>query len=363
MEIKRLISLDALRGITIAAMILVNYPGSWDHIYAPLGHAAWNGITPTDLIFPFFLFIVGVSIAFAYSRQLEAGKPFNKMVGKIITRSLKIFVVGLLLNLYPDLNFADVRIAGVLQRIAVVFLVCAILFLKTSVKTQWIVGGVLLVGYWLTMTLIPTPGFDTAMLEPGKNLAATIDSKILPGKMWQGTWDPEGLFSTIPALVTAISGMIAGKLLLGNKSWDQKVIYLLIAGFVLTIAGSVWSWFFPINKNLWTSSYVLFTSGLALLCLGTLIYLIDVLKYTKWTSFGIIYGSNAITIYVLAALLSPVFYGLNVGGQSLNNHFITMAINAGIDAKFASMVYALLFVGINFIPALILYKKKIFIKL
>lgn len=363
MEIKRLISLDAFRGITIAAMILVNNPGSWEHIYAPLRHAAWDGITPTDLIFPFFLFIVGVSIAFAYTRQIEEGKPFNKMMVKIISRSLKIFAVGLFLNLFPDFNFTDVRIAGVLQRIAVVFLICAILFLKTSARTQWIVGGLILVGYCMVMTLIPTPGFDAVVLNPGQNIAAWFDSLFLPGKMWQDTWDPEGLLSTLPALVTTISGMLAGTLLLGKKTWEQKVIYLLIAGFVLTVLGSVWSWFFPINKNLWTSSYVLFTSGLALLTLGTLIYLVDILKHSKWTKFGIIYGSNAIAIYVIAALLGPVFYGINIGGQSLNNHFLGLATQAGMSPDFASMIYAIIYIGINFIPALILYRKKIFIKL
>lgn len=364
MEIKRLLSLDAFRGITIAAMILVNYPGSWGNIFDPLKHAQWNGITPTDLIFPFFLFIVGVSIAFAYTKRIEAGTPLNKVYTKLVFRALKIYAVGLILNLIPDFNFADLRYAGVLQRIAVVFLICGFLFLKTSWKIQAITGVVLLVGYWLAMTLIPTPGFDTAMLEPGQNLAAWIDSKLLPGKMWQGTWDPEGLFSTLPALGTAIAGILTGTLLLGKKTWEQKVIYILIAGFVLTIAGSVWSWTFPINKNLWTSSYVLFTAGLALLTLGTLIYIVDVLGYKKWTSFGVIYGSNAITIYVLAALLGLIFYDLKFGGESLNVHFLNLfSTSFGLGPEFVSMVYALIFVGINFIPAYILYRKKIFIKL
>jgi predicted acyltransferase len=182
--------------------------------------------------------------------------------------------------------------------------------------------------------------------------------------MWQGTWDPEGLFSTLPALGTAIAGILTGTLLLGKKTWEQKVIYILIAGFVLTIAGSVWSWTFPINKNLWTSSYVLFTAGLALLTLGTLIYIVDVLGYKKWTSFGVIYGSNAITIYVLAALLGLIFYDLKFGGESLNVHFLNLfSTRIGLGPKFVSMVYALIFVGINFIPAYILYRKKIFIKL
>jgi len=360
----RLIALDAFRGLTIAAMILVNFPGNGDAVYAPLEHAAWNGITPTDLIFPFFLFIVGVAIAFSYTKRLETGLPMGRVYGKLIFRALKIFMLGLLLNFLSSLNFHDLRIAGVLARIAVVFLVCGFLFLKTSWKTQAIVGAILLIGYWLAMTLIPTPTFGKVMLEPGKNLAAWFDSKYLPGKMWQGSWDPEGLLSTIPAFSTAIAGMLTGTFLLSKKSWEQKVIWLFAAGFVLTILGSVWSWTFPLNKNLWTSSFVLFTAGLALMTLASMIFLVDVLGYKKWTKFAVIYGSNAITIYVLADFLYILFYVFRIGGASLNMHFFNLfSASAGLAPKFVSMLYALMFVGINFIPAYILYRKKIFIKL
>ena len=364
MEIKRLLSLDAFRGITIAAMILVNYPGSWRNVYDPLLHAEWNGITPTDLIYPFFLFIVGVSIAFAYTKRLNAGTPIKDIYIKLVSRALKIYAVGLFLNLFPDFDFSDLRYTGVLQRIAVVFLFSGLLFLRTSWKTQAIVGIAILIGYWLAMTLIPTPGFEKPMLEPGQNLAAWADAKWLPGKMWQGTWDPEGILSTLPAIVTTITGMLTGKFLLSEKSWEQKVIYLFIAGFLLTITGSVWGWTFPLNKNLWTSSYVLYTSGLALMTFGTMIYLVDVLDYKKGTKFGIIYGSNAITVYVLAGILAFIFYDMKIGGESLNRYFFDFfTINAGFAPKLVSLLYALIYVGINYIPASILYRKKIFIKL
>jgi predicted acyltransferase len=364
MEINRLISLDAFRGFTIAAMILVNYPGTWEHVYAPLLHADWHGITPTDLIYPFFLFIVGVAIAYAYTKRIAAGAPMKEIYIKLITRTLKIFAVGIFLNLYPDFNFAELRYPGVLQRIAIVFLICGLLFLNTSWRTQAVVGVAILIGYWLAMTLIPTPGYERAMLEPGQNLAAWIDSRFLPGKMWQGTWDPEGILSTFPAVVTTISGMLAGAFLLGKMTWEQKVIRLMVAGFVLTIAGVVWGWAFPINKNLWTSSYVLFTSGLALLTLGASIFMVDMLGHKKWTMFGVIYGSNAITVYVLAGLLYPLFYDIKFFGASFNTHFFDLFSNTlGLAPKFVSMMYALFFVGVNFIPAYILYRQKIFIKL
>ncbi len=364
MDYKRLISLDAFRGFTIASMILVNYPGTWQHVYPPLLHVEWHGITPTDLIFPYFLFIVGVAIAYAYTKRIALGTPKRDLYIKLITRSVKIFAVGIFLNLYPYFNFADLRYAGVLQRIAIVFLICGFLFLKTTWKTQLITGIVILIAYWLAMTLIPTPGFDKPMLEPGKNLAAWFDSKFLPGRMWKETWDPEGFLSTIPSLVTTISGMLAGLFLLSKRSWEHKVIYFMVVGFLLTSAGAMWHYVFPINKNIWTSSFVLFTSGMALMTLGSMIFVVDILGYKKWTKFGVIYGSNAISVYVLAWILGYFFYRMQIGGLSLNRQFFELfANNLGMAPKFVSMMYALLYVGITFIPAYILYRKKIFIKL
>jgi predicted acyltransferase len=366
METKRLLSLDAFRGFTIAAMILVNFPGNWDHVFSPLLHSEWNGITFTDLIAPFFLFIVGVSIAFAYTRRLEAGAPPRSLHLKLVTRSLKIFAVGMFLNLLAILgnfSFDELRWTGTLHRIAIVFLVCGLLFLHTGWKTQAVTGAVILVAYWLAMTLIPTPGYGKVMLEPGINLAAWVDSKWLPGKMWQGTWDPEGILSTFPSVVTGITGMLAGALLLRKQSQEQKVMALFTIGFLTAIAGVVWNWIFPLNENLWTSSFVLLTSGLASMTLAGSIYLIDILQYRKWAGFGIIYGSNAITIYVLADVLAKVFYGLPLGGASLNDHFFNLFTGAGVAPKIVSMAYGLLYVGINFIPAYILNKRNIFIKL
>lgn len=362
-EFKRLISLDAFRGFTIAAMIMVNNPGSWKYVYPPLEHAEWNGLTPTDLIFPFFVFIVGVSIALAYSKRLDAGVAKGPMYRKIIFRSVKIFVVGILLWLFPKFDFESVRIAGVLQRIAIVFMVSAFLFLNTKWKTQAIIGAILLIGYWLAMTLIPTPGYGTVMLEPGVNLAAWFDSKFLPGYMYQKTWDPEGILSTFPAIVNGIAGLLAGRLILSKMTQERKVIYLFSLSFLAFVVGFMWSYIFPLNKNIWTSSFVLVTSGLAGMTLSVSIFVVDILGRTRFTKPGIIFGSNAITAYVLADILTLPVYRWQIGGASLSGHWMNMFENFGWSMKFGSFTFAVLFICLNFIPVWFLYKKKIFIKL
>jgi len=362
-EFKRLISLDAFRGFTIAAMIMVNNPATWSYIYPPLEHAKWNGLTPTDLIFPFFVFIVGVSIALAYSKRIDAGVAKGPMYRKIILRTIKIFAVGILLWLFPKFNFESVRIAGVLQRIALVFMACAFLFLNTKWKTQAIVAGVLLVGYWLVMCFIPTPGYDKVMLEPGANIAAWIDSKYLPGYLWQKTWDPEGILSTLPAIASGIAGMLAGHLILSKTEQERKVIYLFSISFFAFIIGFFWNYIFPINKSIWTSSFVMVTAGLAGMVLAVSIFFVDILGRTRLTKPGIIFGSNAIAVYVLSDVWRLPFYTWKIGGSSLNSHWMNMFESFGWSMEMGSFLYAVIFIGFNFIPAWILYKKKIFIKL
>ena len=359
--VTRLTSLDAMRGFTIAAMILVNFPGDDEHVFAPLRHTVWNGLTPTDLIAPFFLFIVGISIVLSYSKKLQDSK--TELYKKIVVRSLKIFAVGIFLNLLPDFNFAELRYTGTLPRIAAVFLFCSILFLNTTFRQQLWIGVSILVAYWLAMTLIPTPGVGSVMLEPGVNLAAWIDSKFLPGRMWQGTWDPEGILSTFPSFVSGISGLLAGRLLLSERSQEQKVIYFMICGLVSAAAGYLWGLTFPVNENLWTSSFVLITSGFGCMVLGAAYYVVDIRGYTQGTSPGIIFGANAIAVYVLADVLSLVFYRLQIGDHSLNSHGVNILNSMGLSPEFSSMLYACFFVCINFIPAIVLYRKKIFIKL
>jgi len=363
---KRLIALDAFRGFTIAAMILVNYPGNWDHVFNPLRHTDWWGISFTDLIAPFFLFIVGISITLTYSKRLDAREKPQSMYAKLLMRALKIFAIGMFLNvlgIIDHFNWAALRWTGTLHRIAIVFLVCGLLFLHTDWKKLAVIGVVTLIAYWLAMTMIPTPGYNKVMLEPGKNLAAWFDSLYLPGKMWEKTWDPEGILSTFPAIVTGITGMLAGKLLLVQKSFEEKIITLFFYGFVAIVVGIIWNWDFPFNENIWSSSFVLVTSGMASITVSACIYVINILGHEKWAYLGVIFGMNAIAIYVLADILAIVFYGIPFGEASLNTHFFNSLTDVGVAPKIAGLLYGLLFIGINFIPAWLLYRKKVFIKL
>jgi len=366
MENKRLVSLDAFRGFTIAAMILVNFPGNWDHVFKPLRHTQWWGISFTDLIAPFFLFTVGVSIALAYSKQLDAGRKPHEMYKKLFIRSVKIFAVGMFLNvlgIIDNFSWSELRWTGTLHRISVVFFICAMLYLHTSWSVQAIIGSLLLISYCVAMLYVPTPGYDKVMLEPGVNLAAWVDQQLLPGKMWQGTWDPEGILSTFPSFVTGITGMLAGRLMISKRTIEDKVTMLYFWGFISFIAGLVWSWIFDLNENLWSPSFVLVTSGLASFTVASLAYIIDIHGKQRWAHFGVVYGMNAIAVYVLADVLAILFYRIPLGSESLNVHFFNAITAVGIAPKVASMIYGLIYVGINFIPAFILYKKKIFIKL
>ena len=359
----RLISLDAFRGFTIAAMVIVNDPGSWNHVYAPLRHASWNGCTTTDLIFPFFLFIVGFSIALAYSKRMQSGVPLGRIYRKIFVRTASIYLLGLFLWLWPDFDFHSIRWTGVLQRISLVFLACSILFLNTSWKTQVWIGGLVLLLYWIVLACLPVPGQGLPDLSgPGKNWANYLDSMMLPGVMWQKTWDPEGILSTFPAIVTGITGMLAGKIYLVTRDEDRRLIWMFFLGFVMYVGGNIWEWFLPVNKNLWTSSYVLYTSGLAALALASCMLVVDKLGFARWTGLGVVYGSNAIVSYVLAGMLTVVFYGMRIGGISLNARFMDVLTSTGIAPRLASLLYAVIYMLIIYIPALILYRRRIFIR-
>jgi predicted acyltransferase len=271
----RLTSLDLFRGVTIAAMILVNDPGN-DHAYWPLEHAEWNGWTPTDLIFPFFLFIVGVSLVFSSESRLRRGDSRNVLLLHAFRRAVIIFAIGLAMNyslvlLAPSV-FSGLRIPGVLQRIGICYLAASILFLYTSPRTRIVVVAALLVGYWVLMRFVPVPGYgvpgrDIPFLHPDANLAAYLDRKFLT-TLWDKTRDPEGLLSTLPAIATALLGVFTGEWLRSKNSSQTKLIRMLLFGVVGLVAGRTWGIWFPLNKKLWTSSYVLFTAGFALVCLA-----------------------------------------------------------------------------------------------
>lgn len=307
----RLLSLDVFRGITVAAMILVNNPGDWGHIYPPLEHAEWHGCTPTDLIFPFFLFIVGVSLVYALDGVKQRGGPQGAVLGRVARRAAVLFGLGLLTSLYPHFDFATVRIMGVLQRIALVFLGGSFIFLKTSWRTQvgLLVG--LLIGYAVLLQLVPVPGFGPANLNPETNLGAWLDRLVLTEPhLWKTskTWDPEGLLGTLPALGTGLlGGLTAQWLRRPTPEPAAKVAWLFVAASALIVLGLIWNPWFPINKALWTSSYVLYAGGLAIAGLAALYWLCDVQGYRRFTGPALSYGVNAITVFVLSALLSRTF--------------------------------------------------------
>jgi len=390
---KRLISLDALRGFTIVLMVVVNDPGSWSHVYSPLLHAEWHGITLTDLVFPFFLFIVGVSITLAYSKRLVEGADKMEMYKKILSRAVKIMLLGWFLWLWPDFNFEGMRFVGVLPRISIVFLVCALIFLNTNWKQQIWIASLTLIGYWLLMALVPVPideviqnalvsgqvqfsggmlnngsiqqiseGAIAANYEPGVNITAWLDRTILPGSFWQITWDPEGLISTFPAIVTGIIGMLVGKVILSLENPYKRLTWVFFIGFSLYLVGETWGWFMPFNKNLWSSSFTLWTAGVCTMGLAAAILVVDVLGYTKWTKLGRVYGANAITSYVLSGMLTLVFYSDIFGGYALNDLWMDGMTGSGMDPRLASFIYAIFYMMVIYIPAYILYKKKIFIK-
>ena len=361
----RIEALDIFRGITMAFMILVNDPGISTNIYDPLEHAAWNGITPTDFIFPSFIFIVGVSVVLSISGQLKKGTSKKTIVGKICKRALILFLIGVLLSILPTFNLSLLRYTGVLQRISIVFFCCSMLYLFTSRTFQIRLAAFVLIAYFLLMTVVPVPGFGYAILEPGKNMAAWVDSFLLPGKMYQGTWDPEGVLSSFPAVVTGIAGMLTGYLLLSNKTAERKIIWLFFAGFISFAIANGWHWFFPINKNLWTSSFVLYMAGLDCMILSSLYFLVDIMGHRKWATFAIVFGSNAIAAY----LLSEIFYNIlyfkagGVHGTSLNDIIIRAVTPSWLSLEMVSLIWALLYCVLCFIPVYILYKKKIFLKI
>lgn len=353
-------------------MILVNNPGDWGHIYAPLEHAPWHGWTPTDLIFPFFLFIVGVSITFA----LGNGSASPATVRKIVKRSLTLFLLGLFLNFFPRFDITTVRIPGVLQRIGLVYLACSLLFIKTTPRQQayWLIG--LLGGYWLLMTVVPVPGVGYANLEPETNLAAWFDRTILtPAHVYKPAriWDPEGLLSTIPAIGTGILGLLTGTWLRSSRLPTEKITRLLAAGCLTALTGLVWNSVFPINKALWTSSYVLLAGGLAMLGLALCYWLVDVnpgsrSAYRRGALPFVAFGVNAITVFFLSGLIPRIMNlihvtrpdGTEVGLKDyLYRNFIAPPF---ADPKNASLAGALTFVLIWFGILWVMYRRNIIIK-
>lgn len=368
---KRLFALDVFRGMTIAGMVLVNNPGSWDTVYGPLLHADWHGITPTDWVFPFFLFIVGVSIPLALGKRKVEGQDTAAIYRKILFRTVAIFVVGLLLHLIPRFDFANMRIPGVLQRIALVYGACAALFMVADWRRQAWIGAGLLFLYWGLMTLVPVPGGYPPNLDAETNLGAWLDRTILTSNhLWSQskTWDPEGLLSTLPAVVTGICGMLTGAWIKTNRNDYEKLTAIFGVGTLLLVVSQVWDLSFPINKKIWTSSFVLYTAGAALLFLGVVYWIIDVMGYKRWTKPFVVFGTNALFAYVLSSLLAKLMYSIRwpvgEGEMQTPQGWVYEHLYLGMFSDYnASLAYALTNVLVVLGITWILYSRKVFIRL
>lgn len=391
---ERLLSLDVFRGITIAGMLLVNNPGTWSAIFPPLEHAEWNGWTPTDLIFPFFLFIVGITTHLSLSARRARGDDDTAVVKQILRRGIIIYLLGFAMAMFPFYQWGTiasipnatpwdriiyriehVRILGVLPRIAIVYICAGLLTLKTTLKQQVIIIATLLFGYWFAMTLIPVPGeheIGAVLLNThDRNLAAWLDRAILgTNHTWSGsvTFDPEGPMSTIPAIATAMLGVIAGRWIVQKeKPLLERISGMFAVGAIGMMVGLMWNWAFPINKNLWTSSYVIFTAGMACVSIATIMWIVDYCNVKWWTKPFVIYGVNPIVAFVGSGVLARLIYTLwhvSYHGQSvaLQDAIYQIVFLPWLPPRVASLAFALSFVLLWYGILTVLYRRNIILK-
>jgi predicted acyltransferase len=370
----RLMSLDLFRGLTIALMILVNDPGDGPSAYWPLKHAAWNGWTPTDLVFPSFVFIVGVAMAFSFSSRLARGESRGKLLGHVLWRGLVLFALGLFINGFPTrFDPAHLRIYGVLQRIAICYVVTSVLELWTEWRTQLAIAVACLVGYWVLMRHVPVPGYgipgqDIPLLDPDRNIVAWLDRKLLMGHLYEGVRDPEGLLSTIPAVGGCLLGLLTGKWLRSARSTGAKAAGMAVAGVVAIALGRTWHLWFPINKKLWTSSFVLFTAGVALVCLALCYWLADAKQWRSgWTKPILVFGKNAIAAYVFSEALASTLYAVRVGAGAhstpLQDYLYMHLFEPYASAANASLAYSLVYVFLCWLVMAVLYRRGVFLKI
>jgi len=364
-------SLDVFRGLTIAAMVIVNNPGDWGQIYAPLEHAEWNGWTPTDLIFPFFVFILGLS--------LTLSKRSVQSLPGIFKRAAIIFGWGFLLAYYVRFDLHRVRIPGVLARLALCSLFASLIYrqvLRVAEEARLhvvlAISAVLLVTYWALLMFVPAPGGVAGDLTPSGNLGAWIDRTVIgTAHLWSTskTWDPEGLFSTLPAIATALTGIAAGLILNGKRSQVEKTAILIAAGGASVLLGTVWGQRFPINKNLWTSSYVLLSSGLATMALATCYWMIDVQGRRRFLHPLVVMGQNPLALFVLSGWLVKTLLWIKVMGPAgkpigLYNWIYAHAfLPLGLGGpKNTSLAFALAMLALLYVPLDLMYRKRIFLR-
>jgi predicted acyltransferase len=371
---QRLVFLDVVRGITIAFMILVNNHGNPQAIYWPLEHAEWNGWTPTDLVFPIFLFLVGITTVLSTASRIARGESRSSLFWHALRRAAILFALGILIHGFPSYPLATLRIYGVLQRIAICYFVATVIYLwDRRVATLATVAAVYLLGYWILMRWVPIPGYgvpgrDFPFMDKEINWVSVVDRRLFPGRLLEKTRDALGLISAIPAVATCLLGMLAGLWLRTTRTMQEKAIGMLAGAVAGLVLGSVWAIWFPINKRLWTSSYVLFAAGWTLLILSVCYYVIDIKKHKgAWTYPWKVFGSNAIFAYAFSELLSIVISVIRVGsnGNAVSlKGLIYRNIFAPIpDPSIGTLLYSLSCVLVSFIPCLVLYRRRIFIKI
>lgn len=377
----RLVSLDAFRGFAIASMLLVNNPGDWNSLYPQLAHAKWNGWTFTDWIFPFFLFICGVSMCLSLQRNAAAGMDRPKLLGKLLLRSAIVFAIGLGLNLYPGFDVATVRIPGVLQRIALCTALAAPILLFFSWRGQCVWIGLLLVIYTFLMLHVPVPDINgiiaAGALEPGRDVGAFVDRALLGGHLWAAskTWDPEGLVSTLPALCSLLFGALAGRWLASQSSKAEKTVWMLLAGLACLWLGAIIdATFIPINKSLWTTSFSIFMTGWALLIFATFYWLLDgnplpAVRDASARLFKplVIFGMNALFLFALSGLIAKTLGFIKLvqadGSTASLKTILYAPLKAlSISPVNASLSYALLFCAMMFLIAWGMWRKNWFVK-
>ena len=365
-ESKRLLSLDVFRGITIAAMILVNSPGN-DTAYWPLDHAPWHGLTPTDLVFPFFVFIVGISLVFSLGRRLQEGQDRTALMVLVFKRALIIFGLGLLLNGFPYYHLGTIRIPGVLQRIALCYFFGALFFLWTNISIQIAAIVVILLGYAWLMTHLQVPSFAVGDLTKEGNFAAYIDRTVFGAHLYRPIYDPEGILSTLPAIATGLMGNLAGYWLRAPGAPARKATGCMQAGFVFLLAGWKWGQYFPINKALWSSSYVLLTAGWAVVLFGVCYWVIEINGWRAWSKPFEVFGVNAIAAYFLHVFFLKVQNLIHIpqpdGSPGNLRFFITQHLFGWASPQNASLAYATSYTLLWLAFFWILYRKRIFIKI
>jgi predicted acyltransferase len=361
---ERLVSLDAFRGATMALMVLVNNPGDGAHVYSPLRHASWNGWTPTDVVFPSFMWIVGVAMTIVLSKRLASGMSRARIFAQSFRRAVILYLLGLAVYAYPNFDPATQRVLGVLQRIAICYLIATAVYLTTKVRGQmlWIVS--LLAGYWVLMTLVPVPGYGAGRLDVDGNFAHYVDRVVLGAHNYVSTktWDPEGIVSTLPAIATVLFGMMAGHILRLDRALTQHVIRLLAAGSLLIATGLAANIWLPINKKLWTSSFSLFMAGLDFVMFAAMVWLVDILGHKRFTKPLIIMGMNAITVYMASELLDQLFSAIHLSAGAPLRDQLYAPFAAVASPVNASLLYAIAYTLLMYLIGYVMYRRGWFLR-